>query len=214
MTRRTLAVAALAALATSLLAGCSASPAASPSAISSPTASATPSSAPSPSESPSPVIAEPLPLAISSSDFVDGSGLASTFAGGQGGCPGDNLSPQLTWEEGPAGTVTYAISVTDADAANFTHWLHYNIPADITSVGRGGGAELAGTEGRNSLTGIGYFGPCPPSGAHHYVFTVYALDTTLAPETVISWPEFAFVHSKGHVLAQGQITGIYPNPAG
>ena len=36
------------------------------------------------------------------------------------------------------------------------------------------------TQGRNDFGEVGYGGPKPPSGEHHYRFQAYALDTVLA----------------------------------
>jgi phosphatidylethanolamine-binding protein (PEBP) family uncharacterized protein len=38
-----------------------------------------------------------------------------------------------------------------------------------------------GNQGVNDLDAVGYSGPCPPPGpAHHYAFTLYALDTLVS----------------------------------
>jgi hypothetical protein len=150
------------------------------------------------------------PLKVTSEDFADGGGLASTFAAGEDRCPGDNLNPQLTWSEGPAGTASYAIALNDPDARGYSHWLHVDIPADVQSVARGGSAGLPGIAGRGTNGTDAYFGPCPPS-QHHYVFTVYALDVPLAPDHALTWAEFA-ESADGHVLAVGSITGVFPAP--
>jgi Raf kinase inhibitor-like YbhB/YbcL family protein len=56
--------------------------------------------------------------------------------------------------------------------------------------------------------GIGYTGPCPPSGTHHYFFKLYALDTTLSlpSSTTKSDLESAM---KSHILAEAEIIGLY-----
>jgi hypothetical protein len=148
---------------------------------------------------------------VTSDDFSDGGGLASTFAGGDAArCPGDNLNPQLRWSGAPTGTVSFAIAMTDPDARGYSHWLHADIPADVVSVARGASASLAGTAGRGTNGAAAYYGPCPPS-QHHYVFTVYALDTLLQPGRALTWEEFAAA-ADGHVLGEGSIAGLYPAP--
>jgi hypothetical protein len=150
-------------------------------------------------------------LTVTSEDFVDGGGLASTFAGGDDArCPGDNLNPALAWSDGPAGTASYAIAVNDPDARGYSHWLHVDIPPAVTSVARGASASLAGVAGRGTNGTAAYYGPCPPS-QHHYVFTVCALDAPLAPDHALTWAEFAEA-ADGHVLAVGSITGVFPAP--
>ncbi len=58
----------------------------------------------------------------------------------------------------------------------------------------------------------GYDGPCPPWNdtiLHHYVFTVYALDTAcLGLNGTFSCRE-ALQAMEGHVLAEGSYTGTY-----
>jgi Raf kinase inhibitor-like YbhB/YbcL family protein len=191
VTRSALAAATLAAVALATLAGCSASgPAAGPGAS---------------------VGGMIAPLSVSSEDFSDGGGLAATFAGGDAArCAGDNLNPQLAWSPGPPGTASYAIAMNDPDARGYSHWLHVDIPADLASVARGASASLPGTTGRGTNGTAAYYGPCPPS-RHHYVFTVYALDTLLEPGRALTWNEFAAA-ADGHVLAEGSITGLFPPP--
>ncbi|BAZ67278.1 PEBP family protein [Fischerella sp. NIES-4106] len=48
-------------------------------------------------------------------------------------CDGDNVSPPLSWDSPPNATVSYALIVEDPDAPKetFTHWIIYNLPADI-----------------------------------------------------------------------------------
>jgi Raf kinase inhibitor-like YbhB/YbcL family protein len=150
-------------------------------------------------------------LSVTSDDFSDGGGLASVFAGGDAArCAGDNLNPQLRWPGGPTGTASYTIAMNDPDARGYSHWLHVDIPADVMSVARGASASLPGTTGRGTNGTAAYYGPCPPS-RHHYVFTVYALDTLLEPGRALTWDEFAAA-ADGHVLAEGSITGLYPAP--
>ena len=72
-------------------------------------------------------------------------------------------------------------------------------------------AEPAGAlQGKNSWPSknVGYRGPAPPSGVHHYHFHVYALDSPLeiAPEA----DKEALVKAMtGHILAEGELVGTY-----
>ncbi len=129
-------------------------------------------------------------------------------------CEGPNLSPDIELPTPPAGTRSFAIVATDPDAPMaFTHWLAYNIPADIRDLPEGASTRsrrlMHGAEGLNSFSTTGYSGPCPPEGnAHHYVFHVYALDVNpgLPPGVVTEQLKTAI---EGHVLAEGEITGLY-----
>lgn len=101
------------------------------------------------------------------------------------GCTGENVSPQLSWENAPAGTKYFAVTMYDKDAptgSGFWHWVIFNIPADVKELQEGAGdpsKNLAPKEAVQSMTDFGktgYGGPCPPPGApHQYLITVYAL---------------------------------------
>lgn len=101
------------------------------------------------------------------------------------GCNGDNISPELRWENAPKETKAFAVSIYDMDApsgSGFWHWIVYNIPSTITSLksdaGNFSGQNLpsGAINGSNDVGAPGYFGPCPPAGeTHRYVITVFAL---------------------------------------
>lgn len=147
-------------------------------------------------------------LQVWSSSFADGAPIPPRNT-----CDGANLSPALQWSAPPAGTKSIAIVVHDPDAlVDFTHWMVFNIPPRIESLPEGA-SERAGlphgsAEGLNDFGQFGYAGPCPPSGMHHYIFRVYALD---APLNLPPGANRKQVQSGigGHVLAEGQTTGTY-----
>jgi hypothetical protein len=130
-------------------------------------------------------------------------------------CDGTDISPSLSWGPVPQGTASIAILVTDPDAPGgaFIHWVAYNIPAGTRGI-------PAGTPGRNvlpagSVQGMndmgrqGYGGPCPPRGKpHHYHFTVYALDSAVNLTGKRDGRTLAGALG-GHILAQGELVGIY-----
>lgn len=104
------------------------------------------------------------------------------------GCVGENESPQLSWENTPEGTKSFAITMYDPDAptgSGWWHWLTFDIPVTTTELVSGAGntkLELAPEEMIQSITDYGmkgYGGPCPPEdhGIHQYIITVYALKT-------------------------------------
>jgi len=102
------------------------------------------------------------------------------------GEPGGDQSPELSWTGAPERTRSFVVIMYDV-TASFTHWGMYNISPEATGLPANAGV-VGSTFGNqiNNDYGIGdqsYDGPCPPTGAtplvHHYVFTVYTLDTTL-----------------------------------
>jgi len=102
------------------------------------------------------------------------------------GCNGGNRSPALVWQNPPAGTKSFAVTVYDPDAptgSGWWHWLVFNIPASVDDLPAaiGGGAQRAdgSRQGRNDAGSHDFGGACPPPGdkPHRYIFTVHALKT-------------------------------------
>ena len=122
-------------------------------------------------------------------------------------CSGENYSPALSWEGAPQGTETYVLTMIDPDGGNWVHWLLLNIPADTASLPETIGGPAVGIAGKNSFDASAYGGPCPPSGTHHYVFTLYALDTTLDVAPGITY-QAARELFEDHILARCELTGL------
>jgi Raf kinase inhibitor-like YbhB/YbcL family protein len=107
------------------------------------------------------------------------------------GCSGKNISPELHWQNAPADTKSFAVTLYDPDAptgSGWWHWTLYNIPAETTTLKKGASSDIhalpaGSTQGRTDLGKPGYGGPCPPEGdaPHHYQITVYALKTDHIP---------------------------------
>jgi Raf kinase inhibitor-like YbhB/YbcL family protein len=93
-------------------------------------------------------------------------------------CDGEDISPPLAWDGVPDGTQAFALLVTDADAGGFVHWMLTDIPGDVHELPEGQG-DAIGVPGTTSFGPVGWGGPCPPSGEHHFVFTLYALPEPL-----------------------------------
>jgi Raf kinase inhibitor-like YbhB/YbcL family protein len=148
-------------------------------------------------------------LQVSSASFSDGGSIPQQFT-----CDGADGSPNLQWPAAPAGTKSFAIVMDDPDApVDFTHWLVYNIPPGVHELTQGASAQAAmprgSAEGANDFRRLGYGGPCPPAGKpHHYGFRIYALDIRLdlPPGAARKQLDSAI---KQHIVAEGQIIGIY-----
>jgi len=125
----------------------------------------------------------------------------------------------------------------DLPRVDFYHWVLVDIDAECDELAEGAFSDeitpggKPGPEGRdgtrcgiNSYTDwfasdeamrgdyYGYDGPCPPWNdtlRHHYVFTLYALDTERCPVVGrFGGPEVLRAIS-AHILDQAQLTGTY-----
>lgn len=124
-------------------------------------------------------------------------------------CSGEGISPQLKWSGAPANTKSLVLIMDDPDApgGTFTHWVAFDIPGTQTEIAQG--AKSVGKGGKNGRGQTGYTGPCPPSGTHHYYFTLYALDlTTLGLNDAASRADVETA-MKLHTLAVTQLMGRY-----
>lgn len=187
-------------------AGCGNAPTSAP--VSTPLPAPTSAPAPTTTPIPAPDAATQPVFALTSPDFKDGEELADQFTYELfGQCGGENISPALEWLGAPAGTQTFALTMLDPDGGNWLHWLLFDIPADQTGLPQAANGPENGTRGKNDFGKLGYGGPCPPSGAHRYIFTLYALDTTLGLPEGIKLKEFQNA-IENHLLAQAQLTGL------
>lgn len=159
-----------------------------------------------------PSVASPAPpatLKLTSPAFDQGATIPAVYT-----CDGQNISPPLAWDGVPQGTRALALIVEDPDApvGTYTHWVLYDLPPTLTAlpegVPLGERPPVGGAQGKNDARQLGYFGPCPPSGSHRYIFTLYALNasTNLAPGA--SKRELLQA-MQGHILAQGELMGRY-----
>lgn len=130
-------------------------------------------------------------------------------------CEGNDISPELSWKNAPSGVKTFALIVHDPDAprsGGFTHWVAYNIPANVTEIPqdlpKSEKLPNGGIQGKNDSGKLGYMGPCPPSGTHRYYFYLYALDTELNLQPGATKDELEKA-MKGHILAQTELMGRY-----
>jgi Raf kinase inhibitor-like YbhB/YbcL family protein len=136
------------------------------------------------------------------------------------GCAGQDVSPPLSWNDPPPGTVTLALIIHDPDApvaGGWTHWVLFDMTAQQRSLAEAvpHSAQLAagGTHGNNSWDRLGYGGPCPPVGdpAHTYRFTLYAVDRQLGLATSSTRAQ-VLAALQGRTLGEALLTGTYRRP--
>ncbi len=132
-------------------------------------------------------------------------------------CDGKGVSPSLTWVGIPDGTNAFALIVNDPDAktaGGFTHWVVYDLPGATTyldgGISPGGKLPTGAKEGQNSSGANGYAPACPPAGAdaHHYVFTLYALDAPLNLEAGKSQGDVEAA-LKSHTRGKATVTATF-----
>jgi Raf kinase inhibitor-like YbhB/YbcL family protein len=129
---------------------------------------------------------------------------------------GGNVSPNISWTGGPAGTQSYAMLMEGIDVVDghpVTHWVLYNIPSTTTTLPEHVPADMRLENG--ALNGAmqvklrgsaGYAGPHAPSGATRwYHFEVFALGTRLNLDPATADRQAVVNAMKNHVLASGEV---------
>jgi len=132
-------------------------------------------------------------LQLSSSGFTDGGAYPLEFTCYNNGGNAQNpsaVNPPFSWTNVPAGTQSFVLALNGTDnhpnkgIAMEMFWVVYNIPATATSIAKGlkpgdlpDGSHQALRQGNIE----GYRAPCAPAGVGklHYLFNLFALDTTL-----------------------------------
>jgi Raf kinase inhibitor-like YbhB/YbcL family protein len=135
---------------------------------------------------------------------------------------GEDVSPQLSWDQPPASTRQLAVICDDPDAPSpepWVHWVIYGIPANMPTLPEGVPASdrfdspVTALQGKTSWTSgqtVGYRGPAPPRGhgVHHYHFKLYALDRELDLQPGLTKAELLQA-IEPHVIATTELVGTY-----
>ncbi len=159
---------------------------------------------------------------VTSPAFDDGETIPVKYT-----CDGEDVSPTLSWrlvggspaavdvDAALAEVATFALIVEDPDAPSgvWTHWIVYDIPAEATGqherVSRNARLGNGGTQGSTDFGGLGYDGPCPPSGApHRYFFKMFAVARNLELGAGVTRAELMEA-MEGSILYEGQLIGLY-----
>ncbi len=159
-------------------------------------------------------------IRLTSTAFTEGGTIPREFT-----CDGADKSPPLQWSGVPQTARSLVLIVDDPDApmGTWSHWVVYDLDPGVTTLDVAVAAEPVVTiesktadqqpkptlsQGKNDFGKIGYGGPCPPGGAHRYVFRLFALDqrTTLAPGANRS---AVFKAIEGHIVAACELMGKY-----
>lgn len=153
-------------------------------------------------------------LSLSSSAFDANASIPSKFT-----CDGSRVSPPLSISGAPENTESYVLIMDDPDIPQkfkdqlhiegYVHWVLFNIPAVTTEIAAG---TSAGTFGANTSGANEYAAPCPPPeyepSEHRYIFSLYALNSTLSLKAGASKSDVETA-MRGHIVAQTQLIGLY-----
>lgn len=135
------------------------------------------------------------------------------------GCNGQNISPELHWNDAPKGTKSFAVTLYDPDAptgSGWWHWVVFNIPASVTSLPADFG-NLTKSQKINAIQSItdygkaGFGGACPPKGdrPHRYLFTVHALNVDRLDLDEKASPALAGYMINAHSIGKATIVSYY-----
>jgi Raf kinase inhibitor-like YbhB/YbcL family protein len=147
-------------------------------------------------------------MVLTSTAFTEGMTIPAAHT-----CDGANGSPPLSWTAGPAGTLSYAVVLTDK-SNNLVHAGIYDIPSNVTSLPMNVEkvampSNPAGSKQVLAYNNMaGYAGPCPGPMAHTYEFMLYAVDIATLPGVMTNQKGALLVPAlQAHDLATTTLTG-------
>jgi Raf kinase inhibitor-like YbhB/YbcL family protein len=151
---------------------------------------------------------------VTSEDLDDGQPLKDDHVAHAG-----DSSPQLSWSGAPEGTKSYTVTCFDPDAptpSGFWHWVLVDLPADVTSLDAGAGAEGADLPGkafmcRNDAGTHAFTGAAPPEGdqVHRYYFVVHAVNEDSLGVDADASPAVVSFNLAFKTAGRAIITGTY-----
>jgi Raf kinase inhibitor-like YbhB/YbcL family protein len=145
------------------------------------------------------------PFTMTSAAFDEGQPIPVEFT-----CKGADVSPALAWAGVPDGTRSLVLFVDDPDGHDWVHWSVLDLDPSTNGLPRDVQPDQAGIQqGRNDFGNVGYGGPCPPSGTHHYQFTLSALAKPLG---LAGHPDGAAIRAalrSAEVLGTARLVGTF-----
>ena len=162
------------------------------------------------------------PMKIQSSAFLDNQVIPAKYT-----CDGEGINPPLEFTNVPKEAKSLALIISDPDVPSDTwiHWVLWNIAPGISKIEENslppGAMQGKGSSGQNI-----YGGPCPPrvdsklatttrveagpppSGTHHYIFTLYALGAKLSIPSYSTSQDLEKAMN-GEIISKAQLVGLY-----
>ena len=158
-----------------------------------------------PSSSGSPSAEAGGSFVLTSTAFAEGEAIPQKFS-----CDGANVSPQLSWTGTPSGAEALVLVVDDPDARGFVHWIVLDLPGADGALPEGVSPTAATPQqGRADFGDPGWGGPCPPSGNHHYRFTLTAIAQPLGLAGEPDGDEVRKALDRAKVVGKATLTGAY-----
>lgn len=166
------------------------------------------------------------PMTLTITGFPDGGDIPVKFSqAAPGAAPGEGTSPAISWTNAPPATQCFVLNMRDMDVArnktteDQAHWVVWPLPASTTGLPEGvpKGPKLANGAYQISATGLVYRGPGAAAAGpkHHYMFELYALDTSIDVDPAADAFETranVFKAMQGHVLAKAVYGGLFHRP--
>ena len=124
-------------------------------------------------------------------------------------CDGDGINPPLAFSEIPQNAQSLVLIVDDPDAPSgtFTHWTIWNIDPGLLGISENS-IPSGAIQGNSDAGKIGYVGPCPPSGTHHYFFKLFALDSKLDLSSGSKRKDLDQAMAN-HIIGNTEFVGLY-----
>ncbi len=122
--------------------------------------------------------------------------------------------PSSRGRRAPDATSALVLVVDDPDAGGFVHWIVLDVAGSAEgSLPEGiSGTPGAPREGINDFGGVGWSGPCPPSGEHHYRFTLRALAAPLSLPGAPGGRDVRDALDRSTILATAVLEATYSRP--
>jgi Raf kinase inhibitor-like YbhB/YbcL family protein len=157
-------------------------------------------------------------MTLSTSAWTDGGAIPAKYT--QAGL---EVSPALAWADVPDGISSFVLIAHDLDAPtgngtdDILHWMLWNVPGASRGLAEAMpmGNQLPDGTRQISASGPYYRGPGAMAAGptHHYIFELYALDTTLDAIQPAGQPPATraavMAAMAGHVRGKASLTGLF-----